>query len=126
MGALRWKRAKTHRGSRRRRCPAASRSRIYVSVVTIDPDQAGCCNRAGSIYIHTWHLDEMAVLIAGRRFWLWRAVDDEGEVLHLLVQRRRDKTAAVKLMRKLLKKHGFAPNVLVTDKRRSYAAAKLN
>ena len=50
----------------------------------------------------------MAVLIAGRRFWLWQAVDDEGEVLDLLVQRRRDKTAAVKLMRKLLKKHGFA------------------
>ena len=49
----------------------------------------------------------MAVLIAGRRFWLWQAVDDEGEVLDLLVQRRRDKTAAVKLMRKLLKKHGF-------------------
>jgi len=71
-----------------------------------------------------WHLDEMAVLIAGRRFWLWRAVDDEGEVLDLLVQRRRDKTAAVKLMRKLLKKHGFAPDVLVTDQLRSYAAAK--
>ena len=66
----------------------------------------------------------MAVLIAGRRFWLWRAVDDEGEVLDLLVQRRRDKTAAVKLMRKLLKKHDFASDVLVTDKLRSYAAAK--
>ena len=66
----------------------------------------------------------MAVLIAGRRFWLWQAVDDEGEVLDLLVQRRRDKTAAVKLMRKLLKKHGFAPDVLVTDQLRSYAAAK--
>ena len=71
-----------------------------------------------------WHLGEMAVTIAGRQFWLWRAVDDEGEVLDLLVQRRRDKTAAVKLMRKLLKKHGFAPDVLVTDKLRSYAAAK--
>src|SRR5271165_4921817 len=70
-----------------------------------------------------WHLDEMAVLIAGRRFWLWRAVDDEGAVLDLLVQRRRDKTAA-KLMRKLLKKHGFAPDVLVSDQLRSYAAAK--
>ena len=56
-----------------------------------------------------WHLDEMAVMIAGRQFWLWRAVDDEGEVLDLLVQRRRDKAAAVKLMRKLLKKEGFAP-----------------
>src|ERR1700757_4745687 len=71
-----------------------------------------------------WHLDEMAMMIAGRRFWLWRAVDDEGEVLDLLVQRRRDKAAAVKLMCKLLKKQGFAPEVLVTDKLRSYGAAK--
>ena len=71
-----------------------------------------------------WHLDEMAVLIGGKQFWLWRAVDDEGEVLDLLVQRRRDKDAAVKLMRKLLKKQGFAPEVLVTDKLRSYGAAK--
>src|SRR5271169_696785 len=71
-----------------------------------------------------WHLDEMAVLIAGRRFWLWRAVDDEGEVLDLLVQRRRDARAAAKLMRKLLKKQGFTPDVLTTDKLRSYAATK--
>jgi transposase-like protein len=71
-----------------------------------------------------WHLDEMAVAISGRQFWLWRAVDDEGEVLDLLVQRRRDKAAAVKLMRKLLKKQGFAPEVLVTDKLSSYGAAK--
>jgi putative transposase len=72
-----------------------------------------------------WHLDEMAVTIAGRRFWLWRAVDNEGEVLDLLVQRRRDKTAVVKLLRKLLKKQGFAPDVLlVTDKLRSYGAAE--
>jgi putative transposase len=72
----------------------------------------------------TWHLDEMAVVIAGRQFWLWRAVDDEGEVLDLLVQRRRDKASAVKLMRKLLKNQGFAPDVLVTDRLRSYGAAK--
>jgi transposase-like protein len=65
-----------------------------------------------------------ACAVAGRRFWLWRAVDDEGEVLDLLVQPRRDKAAAVKLMRKLLKKQGFAPEVLVTDKLRSYGAAK--
>src|ERR1700722_5967004 len=70
------------------------------------------------------HLDDMAVTIAGRQFWLWRAVDDEGEVLDLLVQRRCDKTAAVKLMRKLLKKQGFPPAVLVTDKLRSYGAAR--
>ena len=54
-----------------------------------------------------WHLDEMAVMIAGKQFWLWRAVDNEGEVLDLLVQPRRDKLAAVKVMRKLLKKQGF-------------------
>ena len=70
-----------------------------------------------------WHLDEMAMTIAGRRFWLWRAVDDEGEVLDLLVQRRRDKAAAVKLMRKLLKKYAFVPDRLVTDDLRSYGAA---
>ena len=71
-----------------------------------------------------WHIDEMAVLIGGKQFWLWRAVDNEGEVLDLLVQRRRDRLAAVRLMRKLLKKQGFAPDVLVTDKLPSYAAAK--
>jgi putative transposase len=71
-----------------------------------------------------WHLDEMVVTIAGRQFWLWRAVDDEGEVLDLLVQRRRDKAAAAKLLRKLLKKQGFTPDVLVTDKLRSYGAAR--
>ena len=66
----------------------------------------------------------MAVRIGGRQFWLWRAVDDEGEVLDLLVQRRRDAKAAAKLMRKLLKKQGFAPKTLVTDRLRSYGAAK--
>jgi putative transposase len=71
-----------------------------------------------------WHLDEMAVVIAGRQFWLWRAVDDEGEVLDLLVQRGRDKAAAVKLIRKLSKKQGFVPDVLVSDRLRSYGAAR--
>ena len=71
-----------------------------------------------------WHLNEMAVLISGRQFWIWRAVDDKGEVLDLLVQRRRDAKAAARLMRKLLKKQGFAPALPVTDKLRSYAAAK--
>jgi transposase-like protein len=70
-----------------------------------------------------WHLDEMVVRIAGKRMYLWRAVDHEGEVLDMLVQRRRDNRAALRLMRKLLKKHGFAPKLLVTDKLRSYAAA---
>jgi hypothetical protein len=60
----------------------------------------------------------------GPAFCLWRAVDDEGEVLDLLVQRRRDKAAAVKLMRRQLKKQGFAPAVLVTDTLRSYGAGR--
>src|SRR5262249_36581329 len=61
--------------------------------------------------------------VAGERVYLWRAVDDEGEVLDLLVQRRRDTRAALRLMRKLLKKQGFVPKLLVTDKLRSYASA---
>src|SRR5215212_2424609 len=70
-----------------------------------------------------WHLDEMVVRIAGKRLYLWRAVDQEGEILDVFVQRRRDKRAAVKLMRKLLRKQGFVPRLAVTDKLRSYAAA---
>jgi transposase-like protein len=70
-----------------------------------------------------WHLDEMVVRIAGKRMYLWRAVDHEGEVLDMLVQRRRDKRAALRLMRKLLRKQGFAPKLLVTDKLGSYGAA---
>jgi len=70
-----------------------------------------------------WHLDEMVVRIAGRRMYLWRAVDHEGEVLDMLVQRRRDKRAALRLMRKLLRKQGFAPKRLTTDKLASYGAA---
>src|SRR5438045_9111077 len=65
----------------------------------------------------------MVVRIAGKHMYLWRAVDDEGEVLEILVQRRRDKCAAVKLMRKLLRKQGFAPETVTTDKLRSFGAA---
>jgi transposase-like protein len=65
----------------------------------------------------------MVVSIAGRRMYMWRAVDSEGEVLEVMVQPRRDKAAAVKLLRKLLKRQGFAPTVIVTDRLRSYSAA---
>ena len=71
----------------------------------------------------TWHLDEVYLKIAGRMVYLWRAVDAEGEVLDVLVQSRRNKRAALNLMRKLLKKYGFVPDKLVTDNLRSYAAA---
>ena len=70
-----------------------------------------------------WHLDEVFVSINGKRVYLWRAVDSEGEVLDILVQSRRNKRAALKLMRKLLKKQGYAPNKVVTDKLPSYGAA---
>jgi putative transposase len=70
-----------------------------------------------------WHLDEMVVVIRGRQFYLWRAVDSEGEVLDFLVQSRRNARAAIRLMRKLLKKQGFAPATIVTDKLRSYGTA---
>jgi transposase-like protein len=69
-----------------------------------------------------WHLDEMVIRIAGERMYS-RAVEHEGAVLDMLVQRRRDSRAALRLMRKLLKKQGFAPKLLTTDKLRSYAAA---
>jgi len=62
--------------------------------------------------------------IAGERMYLWRAVDHEGEVLDMLVQRRRDTRAALGLMRKLLKKQGFAPKLLVTGKLRSYGLCR--
>jgi transposase-like protein len=70
-----------------------------------------------------WHLDEMVVRIAGKHMYLWRAVDHEGEVLDMLVQRRRDKRPALRLMRKLLTKQGFAPKLLTTDKLGFYRAA---
>ena len=70
-----------------------------------------------------WHLDEVYLKIDGRGVYLWRAVDAEGEVLDVLVQSRRDKQAALRLMRKLLKKYAFAPEQFVTDDLRSYRAA---
>src|SRR5215472_18638521 len=66
---------------------------------------------------------KMVVRIAGQHMYLWRAVDHEGEVLEILVQRRRDRSAAIKLMRKLLRIQGFAPTRVTTDKLRSYSAA---
>ena len=70
-----------------------------------------------------WHLDEVFVSINGRQLYIWRAVDSEGEILDILVQARRDHKAALKLMRKLLKKQGITPVAIVTDKLRSYGSA---
>lgn len=70
-----------------------------------------------------WHLDEMVIKIRDRNHWLWRAVDDEGEVLDFLVRRRRCAKSARRLLRKLLKKQGFAPKRITTDNIKSYAVA---
>ncbi len=71
-----------------------------------------------------WHLDEVFLKINGRLYYLWRAVDQDGDVLDILVQSRRDKRAAKKFLRKLLKGLRYVPRVLITDKLRSYGAAK--
>lgn len=70
-----------------------------------------------------WHLDEVVVRIKGRTHWLWRAVDGNGDVLDILVQSRRNKAAAMRFFRKLFKAWG-QPRVIITDKLRSYGAAK--
>jgi len=70
-----------------------------------------------------WHLDEVFLKINGRLHYLWRAVDQDGEVLDILVQQRRDKKAAKKFFRKLLKGLRYVPRLIITDKLRSYSAA---
>ena len=87
------------------------------------PQIAHNIRRARSTPSDYWHLDEMVIVIRGQRDWLWRAVDNEGEVLDFLVQPKRNTKAALKLMRKLLKKQGIAPTRITTDKLRSYQAA---
>ena len=71
----------------------------------------------------TWYLDELFVTIQGRQQYLWRAVDQDGDVIDILVQSRRDRRAAARFFRKLLKGQGREPRRLITDKLRSYSAA---
>jgi putative transposase len=71
-----------------------------------------------------WHLDEVFLTINGERHYLWRAVDQAGNVLDILVQSQRDKAAAKKFFRKLLKGLTYVPRVIITDKLKSYGAAK--
>ena len=72
-----------------------------------------------------WHLDEVVLTIKGRHHYLWRAVDQNGHVLDILMQSRRNRLAAKRFFRKLLKGLRYAPRVLITDKLKSYAAAKV-
>ncbi len=71
-----------------------------------------------------WYLDEVAVKWAGETFWLWHAVDQHGTVLEEILQKRRDKRAAKRLLVALLKRYGFVPKRTITDKLGSYGAAK--
>jgi putative transposase len=70
-----------------------------------------------------WHLDEVFARMAGKRMYLWRAADDEGEALEVLVQSRPNKRAGLKLMRKLLKKQGYIQDEIVADMLGSYSEA---
>ena len=69
-----------------------------------------------------WHLDEVFVRINGETYYLWRAVDHEGEVLEVFVAKQRDRKAALRFLRKTMKRYG-RPEVIVTDRLRSYRAA---
>lgn len=71
-----------------------------------------------------WHLDEVVVSVGGKKHWLWRAVDQDGYVLDEIVQTRRNTTAAKRLLIRLLKKQGIKPKRMISDKLRSYGAAK--
>ena len=92
------------------------------------------CQRFGPVYARrlrrrrgrmgdTWHLDEVFVTIQGRRQYLWRAVDEDGDVLDILVQSHRNRRVAIRFFRTLLKAQGRVPRRLITDQLRSYAAA---
>ena len=100
-----------------------SREAVRCWVIKFGPLIAANLRRRRSPPTGRWHLDEMVVRIGGRRMYLWRAVDDEGEVLDVLVQKRRNKHAALKLLRRLLKNQSIHPETITTDKLASYRAA---
>ncbi len=103
---------------------------IVVSYETIrrwgkkfGPDYARRLRRKQPSRDDIWHLDEVVITIAGRKHWLWRAVDQDGHVLDEIVQNRRNAKAAKRLLTRLLRKQGVAPKRMITDKLRSYGAA---
>lgn len=87
------------------------------------PEYARKLRRRRGCLGDTWFLDEVFVTIRGERHYLWRAVDQDGDVIDILVQRRRDARAARRFFRKLLKGQGSEPRCLITDKLGSYEAA---
>ena len=91
--------------------------------LTFGPDYVRTLRRRRGRQGDTWYLDELFVTLNGRQQYLWRAVDEDGDVLDILVQSRRNRRAAVRFFRKLLKRQGCVPRRLITDKLRSYPAA---
>jgi putative transposase len=87
-------------------------------------DFADKIRRRGPRLGDKWHLDEVVASINGKKHWLWRAVDQDGFVLDALVQSRRDRHAAERLLRKLIRKQLRFPRVMITDKLASYGAAR--
>ena len=92
--------------------------------LTFGPSYARTLRRRHGRMGDTWHLDELIVTLNGRQQYLWRAVDEDGDVLDILVQSRRNRRAAVRFLRKLLKRQGCVPRRLITDKLRSYPSAR--
>jgi putative transposase len=90
---------------------------------TFGPAYARTLRRRQGRLGDTWYLDELFITIRGRQQYLWRAVDHDGDVIDILVQPRRDRAAAERFFRKLLKGQGRTPRRMITDKLRSYAAA---
>ena len=90
---------------------------------TFGPEYARMLRRRRGRMGDTWYLDELFVHIRGRQQYLWRAVDEDGDVIDILAQSRRDQRAAERFFRKLLKGQGREPRRLITDKLRSYSAA---
>jgi putative transposase len=88
------------------------------------PVYARCLRRRRGRMGDTWHLDELFVRIQGRQQYLWRAVNEDGDVIDILVQSQRNRQAAVRFFRKLLKSQGCVPRQMITDKLRSYSAAR--
>jgi putative transposase len=91
---------------------------------TFGPAYARTLRRRRGQMGDTWYLDELFVNIQGQQQYLWRAVDEDGDVIDILVQSRRDRRAATRFFRKLLKRQGSVPRRLITDKLRSYSAAR--
>ena len=92
--------------------------------LTFGPSYARTLRRRRGRLGDKWHLDELFLTLNGRLQYLWRAVDEDGDVLDILVQSRRNRRAAVRFFRKLLKRQGCVPRRLITDKLRSYPAAQ--